>query len=1465
MPSAPQPQPAAEGNAAEQKIKPKYSGSVSIEFAQGVNTKTRSKVLTQQLGLSKEEAERALDRSKNGRVDIRVAPESAEAVAAKTREGSLARYFVSATPQYYVSPQEQDLYEKRYADYSNAAASYDKKEDAIKDDLKELRKKKERAEGLVGQKDRLADYERRMKRDPADDRWVKKYRDLKDEMEDAERLLPQIDDAIAKKEQKLAETRAKEKELLDTAYSFRDAMRGFGLAPANVPGLSFFSTGPSKPEPEPAPPVEIPLTPEEQALMNQARQKVGYEAYQLETKEAQEKALKTGQPVTVTQEDIRERKEDLLETKYAEGVPVRDQKAYDKALAETYTLYTEKVKEAQDKSLEPQGRTAADVLTSLPESDARRDAVKEIAARQEDLTPSQKADLLDDTDQRKDAVEKIALRDPLYAAERKRQIVASEKDYADQVRAAQKEAKELGYSFEVTARDPATNRITEYQFVPKEGEPQFEYVAKDPTNPYAGVEKKEVKPEQARKELVEDLPEPTGNALLDFYEGAKAGAENLYYGAVEPALQGMGTGFASFVPGKAEQQIKKAAEIGEASAQKQRPDLETELIGLGITAGVQAATTGKTDVRGEDVEKVFTRTGGNIWYTAGNIGFSAVSWLFPYGKAGAAAKAGAKAAKEAIFGGKAAKATDVVEDAAAISGRVGEAAAPKAGTTGSRPPKGTVEAIEEARPETSVNRYFVNYEKREELKELARQFDFEESAAQLRTGAIMTDEVTVRQEFLRQPVAQFAEETRPLVVGERRAMEAEAGRPKAEGESAIRSIDEELGLSKLNPEQPSGPRRLSEMTKPEAEPKPKESPMGFMGESQQGAPIGGKKSLADISKKEYEPTEFSSQRIPLGEESDVSTKFLTMKGVAHPFQYFSELKDDAVAFTRGKFGRTKVDVYGKGPDFGLQDKLRRINNNPNLATHASDSGVGNPAGYAAPKFQKEGMPYLTVSFKDKTTKKLYVKEIRKAGYYVEDMDSIENGILIKRRENDVKVRATPSQSNKFWDDITDILSKSEEPEISKDGFTFKEETTKPPFEQFEPAKGAPLNKPQPGDTPYVLPKLEDIMSDPSGLAGTKASQEESKLAEAARAEASADSTQNRLLNIKDPRMFVRRKKSKKQLGQEEMKNLMDTLEGRPELEPARNLLTREEQGRLAGDLPTEPVKAKPGKKPNTTDAGQSKLIVVKREQSEATKLDDPFQFMYKDPLHDTKAKPGKKIDPRKADAEASGIGSGKSPRGIGSLGIGDSDAALREKAKRKAPPEEAGNGSGRVPPGFEKPSDSFGLNLKLPQIGALGDKSKPAAGIGPKDKSVQGQPTKTGMGVGQMPGSSSMTDMKVELKLEELFAPAGGPGQPARDLTIPSRKMPDSLTFKFPGVPGVPTLKKPPKPPLDDGRGPRKKKGEKDESFTGIEKKTVVNPFAAGFNIIEDKDPVRLLEMGDLFPGLSGKKPEPKGRKKKSG
>lgn len=104
------------------------------------------------------------------------------------------------------------------------------------------------------------------------------------------------------------------------------------------------------------------------------------------------------------------------------------------------------------------------------------------------------------------------------------------------------------------------------------------------------------------------------------------------------------------------------------------------------------------------------------------------------------------------------------------------------------------EEIQATRPESSIFRFYPNYEKAPELQNIARTFDQE---ALTRQGAILDDYVRITKAYERQPINRFVEEYRPKVVGQREPI----------------TIEEELGLVTFNPSKPQRLPTLGQIMK----------------------------------------------------------------------------------------------------------------------------------------------------------------------------------------------------------------------------------------------------------------------------------------------------------------------------------------------------------------------------------------------------------------------------------------------------------------------------------------------------------------------------------------------------------------------------------------------------------------------------------------------------------------------------
>lgn len=166
---------------------------------------------------------------------------------------------------------------------------------------------------------------------------------------------------------------------------------------------------------------------------------------------------------------------------------------------------------------------------------------------------------------------------------------------------------------------------------------------------------------QPEQERIKSPPKPTGDPFRDAYQGLETGARNFlidiettgkvaYKGITNlpnyvAAYQGDPRGI-----GKSLLSAKEISDVVEEGEARTGFDVERDVTGLGVQAGFQYATTGRTDVTTGDLETLGKNVQSNIPFAIGSLGFSALSWLGP----GAATK-GAKIAAKTVEGARAAR------------------------------------------------------------------------------------------------------------------------------------------------------------------------------------------------------------------------------------------------------------------------------------------------------------------------------------------------------------------------------------------------------------------------------------------------------------------------------------------------------------------------------------------------------------------------------------------------------------------------------------------------------------------------------------------------------------------------------------------------------------------------------------------------------------------------------------------
>lgn len=274
-----------------------------------------------------------------------------------------------------------------------------------------------------------------------------------------------------------------------------------------------------------------------------------------------------------------------------------------------------------------------------------------------------------------------------------------------------------------------------------------------------------IKPVDLTKEP--SYPKPT-DPITDFGKGAQAVGENI--------INAFKT-----IPVTLEETFDPKTRIRQSEYEKSikfQAEPEGDLTGIGIEAAKQLITQGQVKIDAmSELNKIGANISANPAYAAGAISASAAAWLFPVGKVGAAAKGAAKAATTGV--------TKIIPEVERAIAKIALQGDVKLSTRA---------AIEAARPETSIFRYYPNFEKAPELRDIARTF---EQTKPTKSGIVDVDEVIVTKEFERAPTNRFLEERRPEVLGQKQPI----------------TIDEELGMIKLDPSKPQKLPTLADIAK----------------------------------------------------------------------------------------------------------------------------------------------------------------------------------------------------------------------------------------------------------------------------------------------------------------------------------------------------------------------------------------------------------------------------------------------------------------------------------------------------------------------------------------------------------------------------------------------------------------------------------------------------------------------------
>ncbi|GEM_PF-3467820 len=156
-----------------------------------------------------------------------------------------------------------------------------------------------------------------------------------------------------------------------------------------------------------------------------------------------------------------------------------------------------------------------------------------------------------------------------------------------------------------------------------------ELKSSDSSFPY-GYTRRPQQPASADTSLAGSAPKPTGNHLLDIYAGIKGPVDNLF-NSLLLGTEGIGYGFhgiSKFIQGQKVSGSVLQSISTKGSAVKGNADIESSLTSTGILAASQLATTGKVNVS-DEVSQAGQNILKNPLYAAGNLVFSAASWLSP--------------------------------------------------------------------------------------------------------------------------------------------------------------------------------------------------------------------------------------------------------------------------------------------------------------------------------------------------------------------------------------------------------------------------------------------------------------------------------------------------------------------------------------------------------------------------------------------------------------------------------------------------------------------------------------------------------------------------------------------------------------------------------------------------------------------------------------------------------------------
>lgn len=395
----------------------------------------------------------------------------------------------------------------------------------------------------------------------------------------------------------------------------------------------------------------------QEALEKKAKQTLALEAFTEASKDAQQEALATGKPVTLTQEKIADKAAELVSPggKYEAGVPVVDDKAAAEALKINYAgLKAESIVEGAKA-----GTGSAFTLTDADVKALEKGGVSTEVAKEVQALPAQMKDynvaagkvekMLDSaakgqsptvqlTKQDVAALEAVGfegLQDKTGLTVAKPSEINSYVDYL-----TGKGSPDDAYGEPVRGVGSQPKTPFAYEFLGPRGEVMkgnlaiVKYEAPDPTNPYKVVKvykAPQYGPQPRATEAGPKVPEPSGNVIADLMAGGKAPLENLFKQVGEIG-SGIGLGFEAIgeiAAGKGPGESRAAKKVGELEPPKYGYDVEMEVFSLGVRGASDLIQKGETDVGTNDIEKLSDAFMKNPFYVLGNVGATAVVWIGP--------------------------------------------------------------------------------------------------------------------------------------------------------------------------------------------------------------------------------------------------------------------------------------------------------------------------------------------------------------------------------------------------------------------------------------------------------------------------------------------------------------------------------------------------------------------------------------------------------------------------------------------------------------------------------------------------------------------------------------------------------------------------------------------------------------------------------------------------------------------